>query len=513
MRILIVLFAFALLPSFLLAQFSVIGSSPAEGATGVSTTAVLSFTFSAPADTTRTPGFNGEIISNVDTVTGHYWSTDRRTVYFQALLKPGGMYFMVIFAAYPAGGGTLQTPFGVHWTTGSSFPSGLYNVSGSVSSGTTGVPPAFAIVGLSSNGLGGNGGPAFVGGGICDGIGNFNIPYVPPGAWTPLSAKDANGDGQIDPSRGDVIALGDTVHVTNTNVSGVSLVFQTFPPVIYRDARDTALATAARVLSVNRQLRRVYSYDVDSTGRGSEWEFIYMEPGSPTITRIRIDPFGHYVEINPPDWYSAQFAKPIPNILTAAIADSFIAKVERAGGKTFRAQKPPDPAIFFRAMAMVGDLYYTQFYTPGLDTSKFYWAAQYSYEVQVSPGNSYLLTYKRYIGNFSTGAIISVTGVVDRARLEVPGEFSLRQNYPNPFNPSTTISFGLPVRSHVNLEVYNLIGQRVSTILDEERPAGMYSIPWATSLPSGVYFYRLGAFGIEKPTEKFFQVRKMLLLR
>jgi hypothetical protein len=513
MRTLLVVLTLVLVPMSLPAQFSVVASYPAEGATGVNTSAVLSFTFSAAADTTRTPFFTGEIISNVDSITGHYWSADRKTVYFRAVLKTNTVYFMVIFAAYPATPGTLQVPYGVHWTTGTSFPSNLYTVSGSVSSGTTGVSPANAIVGLSSNGLGSNGGPAFVAGGICDGSGNFIIPYVPSGGWTPLAAKDANGDGQIDPSKGDVIAVGDTVNVTNASVTGVALVFQSFPPVTYRDARDTALSVAAQILSVNRQLKRVYSYDIDSTGKGSEWEFIYMEPGLPTVTRIRIDPFGHYVDTNPPDWYSAPYAKPIPNILTAAIADTFIARVERAGGKTFRAQKPPGSTIFFNATATVGDLWYTQFYIPGLDTSKFYWAAEYSYQVQVRPDSSYLMTYKRYIGNFSTGAIISVTGVEDQARSDIPGDFSLAQNYPNPFNPSTMISFGLPVRSHVTLEVYNLIGQKVSTILDEERPAGKYSIPWATSLPSGVYFYRLGAFGTEQQTGKFFQVRKMLLLR
>jgi hypothetical protein len=513
MRYITTALMFLLLPVLAIGQFTVTSTSPTDGATGVATNAILSITFSAPADTTRGLTFNGEIISNVDSVTRPYWSTDSRTVYFPAVLQPNTVYFMVIYAAYPAGGGTLQVPSGAHWTTGSSFPSNLYNVSGSISSGTTGVSPANAIVGLSSNGLGNNHGPAFVAGTVCDGSGNFVIPYVPIGRWDPIGAKDANGDGQIDPSKGDVIAVGDSVVVTNANIGGVSLVFQTFPPVPYTDARDTALATAALVLPANRELRRVYSYDVDSTGKASEWEFIYMVPGSSTITEIRIDQFGKYIEINPPDWNGAQYANAIPDILLAATADVFIANVEQAGGNTFRHQMPGTPGLFFRGMVTAGDLNYTQFFNMITDPTKFYWGAEYSYQIQATRDSSYPVAWKRFVGDFTTGTILSITGVNDHPQPRVPTEFSMGQNYPNPFNPSTTISFGLPVRSRVTLEVYNLIGQRVGTILDEERSAGTHAVSWEGVLPSGVYFYRIAAVGVDNPAQKFFQVRKMVLLK
>jgi hypothetical protein len=79
----------------------------------------------------------------------------------------------------------------------------------------------------------------------------------------------------------------------------------------------------------------------------------------------------------------------------------------------------------------------------------------------------------------------------------MPGNYALYQNYPNPFNPSTTISYELPLSSHVTLEIYNLMGQKVRTLMAQKQQAGSYQIPWdgkdetGTALPSGVYFYQL----------------------
>ncbi len=77
---------------------------------------------------------------------------------------------------------------------------------------------------------------------------------------------------------------------------------------------------------------------------------------------------------------------------------------------------------------------------------------------------------------------------------EVPKAFGLDQNYPDPFNPSTLIQFAVPKESRVKLEVYNLLGQQVVTLVDESRPAGYYSVRFnAEAIPSGVYFYRFQA--------------------
>ncbi len=85
--------------------------------------------------------------------------------------------------------------------------------------------------------------------------------------------------------------------------------------------------------------------------------------------------------------------------------------------------------------------------------------------------------------------------------------FILFPNYPNPFNPLTHIPFTLPKASHVKIEIFNLIGQRVAVLVNERKPAGSYTVEFdGSSLPSGVYLCRMQA-------EKFIQTGKMLLLK
>ncbi len=88
-----------------------------------------------------------------------------------------------------------------------------------------------------------------------------------------------------------------------------------------------------------------------------------------------------------------------------------------------------------------------------------------------------------------------------------PQGYLLQQNYPNPFNPSTAISFRLSAISFVKLNVYNLLGDKVSSLVNEEKPAGDYKVEFnGSNLPSGIYFYSLR-------TGEFEQIRKMVLLR
>lgn len=89
----------------------------------------------------------------------------------------------------------------------------------------------------------------------------------------------------------------------------------------------------------------------------------------------------------------------------------------------------------------------------------------------------------------------------------LPTEFDLSQNYPNPFNPSTSIQLALPKSSEVRLEVFNLLGQKVTTLVDGPMPAGYHTVTWdASDHATGVYFYRLVA-------DDFITSRKMILVK
>jgi len=88
-----------------------------------------------------------------------------------------------------------------------------------------------------------------------------------------------------------------------------------------------------------------------------------------------------------------------------------------------------------------------------------------------------------------------------------PVAYELCQNYPNPFNPSTTIVYSVPEKTNVELSIYNVLGEKVTTLVNEEKPAGEYKINFnAISFASGVYYYRLR-------TEDYISTRKMLLVK
>lgn len=102
---------------------------------------------------------------------------------------------------------------------------------------------------------------------------------------------------------------------------------------------------------------------------------------------------------------------------------------------------------------------------------------------------------------------VALSGLSQNSGPEVPDVFALNQNYPNPFNPSTEIAFDLPVASHVDLTIYNVLGQKVETLVDREMEAGSHTVTWnADKVSTGVYFYRISA-------KDFTETKKMLMLK
>ena len=99
----------------------------------------------------------------------------------------------------------------------------------------------------------------------------------------------------------------------------------------------------------------------------------------------------------------------------------------------------------------------------------------------------------------------------------LPNEFALLQNYPNPFNPNTVIKFSVPVASEVSITIYNLLGQKVNTLINSEVTPGSYNVEWngtdnsGMKVSSGIYLYKLKANGSNG--RNFTQIKKMVLLK
>ncbi|NNL48376.1 MAG: T9SS type A sorting domain-containing protein, partial [Acidimicrobiia bacterium] len=112
--------------------------------------------------------------------------------------------------------------------------------------------------------------------------------------------------------------------------------------------------------------------------------------------------------------------------------------------------------------------------------------------------------------SFATLTLVSSGGVAVEPvpGSEVPSEFVLEQNYPNPFNPSTTIEYAVPQAGAVAVSIYNAIGLRVASVVDQHQQAGRYRAEWnADKVPSGLYIYQLEVDG------KVVSARKMTLVK
>lgn len=107
---------------------------------------------------------------------------------------------------------------------------------------------------------------------------------------------------------------------------------------------------------------------------------------------------------------------------------------------------------------------------------------------------------------------LNTLGQDQTVRTPIRTEYNLAQNYPNPFNPQTEITFALPQTEHVTLSIFNTLGQKIRTLVDQPYPAGFHSVIWDSQdnrghpVASGIYLYHIKAGG-------FVQIRKMSLLR
>ena len=481
------------------AQINVISTTPANNSTGVPIKTTISITFSAALDTSihiDEKGLPMLILTNVDSVDSITWSNGLKTLNAFAVLKPNTSYTIGIVSAFGQGGLKLPAPYIFNFTTDTQFPP--YTVSGTVTSGATGVSPDSAIVGLSTMSIfATEGPPPFVSLAVTNASGNFVLPHIANGTYYLIAAKDVDRDGQIDPMKGkDVIAFRDSIVVNNSNVSNISLAWLNIKPLHWKDA--VAIADSlARQLPSDKKLRLVMGWDVDTTGRSFNWEFNYTSDSAKMGYSVNAGTI--FAQVFPMD-SSMYYWGPMMafDVNAAANADSFVTKLENAGGRDLRHRYTASGDTVTLAL-WLGQLKYTQFWDIVPDTG-LYWGAEYF------ASNLPYYNIARFIGDFKTGNILVSTGIGEKPS-GIATNYELYQNYPNPFNPATLISFSVPQRTHVSLKVYNVLGQEVAVLFDGVAEPGKHELRFdGSGLSSGVYFYKMQANGSA-------MIRKMLLVK
>ncbi len=131
------------------------------------------------------------------------------------------------------------------------------------------------------------------------------------------------------------------------------------------------------------------------------------------------------------------------------------------------------------------------------------------------PAFSWRVRGSNIAGTGSWSSAMTVTKFLDliNAKNELPLTYEMYQNYPNPFNPSTMINYALAFSSNVRIEIYNVLGQKVRELLNEQKNAGYYSVNFnTTGLASGVYLYRIEAKSLDGKSE-YRDTKKMMLLK
>ena len=192
--------------------------------------------------------------------------------------------------------------------------------------------------------------------------------------------------------------------------------------------------------------------------------------------------------------------------------DDYAVATENLGGTTqtlMLAMVPLQSGSIAAGSDEIATLYFSRNLASGMDTSLIN-------STTLAPAGGLLAAGTAaqpagYTPRFVGGGVRIGTSVAEHPDM-LPREFELLPNYPNPFNPSTSFAVALPTASHVTLEIYNLLGQRVVKLFDGPAQAGYLDLTWdgrdsrGRSVGSGVYFYKVEA-------EDFRQVRKMVLLK
>ncbi|MEW6751017.1 MAG: T9SS type A sorting domain-containing protein [Candidatus Latescibacterota bacterium] len=447
-----------------LAEFTVLSSTPANGQVGVALSGTVSFTFSAPLDTSARFGESPYPLGLLSpdpatpiTIAGVEYSADLQTASFQVTHAPDTDFVWLLIGARSAAGEPLAEPLALNYTTAAS--AGPRSVSGRTTLATgdmSGVLVALLPLPLFSE----EDSPVLVATVASAATGEYLLAGVRDGVCWPVAARDTDRDGVLDPSGVDLLGFydpagdgqPDSIRVAGSDVVGIDMrLLQLFQPVTARSYLQTA-TQAAQQLAPDQELRAVvaHSETVGLDGASPFWGYQFYSAALGTVTQVVVSGMG--VEVDTA-WTEESGPPPGRRALPADFADSDVAMAaaEAGGGAVFRARY-------------------------GVTRSTLY------------GGNPWW-------------------AFPDDPEAAAPQGFSLAQGYPNPFNAATTLAFTVPHAARVRLQVFDGLGREVATLVDGAVSPGRHAVRFApTDLATGVYFCRLQAEG-------FVQTRRLVLAR
>jgi hypothetical protein len=339
---------------------------------------------------------------------------------------------------------------------------------------------------------------------VPDDSGDYTIPYVSNGVWWPVAAYDLNGDGTIDPESGDLLGFWDpdednqpdSVIVANGNLTEIDITLLDF---IFQEV------TAREYLPQAWELADEWADDQELRMIGAGTDIINLDGTAPGWGYLFWSPSGEF----------------FTNIMIMSI----FAQVDTTSEIGFPNDMLPIPANFLdsdEAMIIASENGITEFEQEydlterWLHGGNFRWVyPEHEDELfwvvgstGIDPDNDEEVTLLIAM-DIVTGEIVQIDweDVGDPVDEQLPRDFELYHNYPNPFNPSTTISYALLLPAIVELAVYNINGELITTLVDGLQTAGTHTLQFdGSDLPSGVYFYNMKAGDIS-------QTNRMLLVK
>ncbi len=347
--------------------------------------------------------------------------------------------------------------------------------------------------------------------------GDYTMEYVRNGTYWPMVMQLSDSTNWFSMKLGyydeNQDQRPDSIVINNQGASGIDMTLLSLDPITASAGIDRANSTALARHSDN-ELKWIQGYEFgydmflvtgstesdtystlnqsDLTGKSQYWTYVYHSASVDSFTVVTLFA-GHFAYSNTASVEDLGYEED-PDLMET-ISESFIdsdqamATAEDNGGREFRATLSEDTYLLVQMNA--GHLYASYPKDSTASAPVFWHMYYYAFSVDTTTGYPEVKWFSIYV-DMSTGEVLDkVSTDLDRIE-ELPMQVALGQNYPNPFNPSTVIPFELTNPMHINLSIYNVLGQKVAVLADEQYSAGEHTITWdAANMPSGVYLYRL----------------------